>query len=84
MSGLKRWNCRYNSVRKKIKGSFWDSAWKRFINREINREEIKTILKHYYQKSSHSYKKMIKVINIEEKDYKKFIALLHKYKITGK
>ncbi len=61
--------------------SFWNSAWKRFIEREINRDEIKNILKHYYEKSSYSYKRMIEMMNMEEKDYKKFLIYLKRYEL---
>ena len=62
-------------------GNFWDSAWKRFIEREINREEIQKILKHYYQKSSYSYKRMIEMMNMDKKDYKKFLIYLKRYEL---
>ncbi len=59
-------------------------GWNGFIEREIDRDVIKSIINKYYKKSGMSYKKMLNKINIEEKDYHKFMSLLHKYKLLNK
>ncbi|UCH92943.1 MAG: sigma-54-dependent Fis family transcriptional regulator [Candidatus Aminicenantes bacterium] len=61
--------------------TFWQLIWRPFIARELDRNTVKSILKSFYIESSHSFKKMTQCLNVEEKDYKKFMTLLYKYKI---
>jgi DNA-binding NtrC family response regulator len=60
---------------------FWQLVWKPFIDRDIDRKTVKTILQEFYQENSRSFKKMIKSMNVDEKDYQKFMSLLYQYKI---
>jgi transcriptional regulator with PAS, ATPase and Fis domain len=60
---------------------FWDAAWQPFINREIDRDTIKGILKTAYEDAKHSFKRMIKILNMDKKDYHSFMSLMRKYKI---
>jgi transcriptional regulator with PAS, ATPase and Fis domain len=73
-------------IREKLKtlkngNSFWELIWRPFIDRELDRNTVKRILKVFYTESSHSFKRMIKCLNVDESDYKKFMSLLYKYKI---
>lgn len=70
-------------IREKITagGSFWDLIWKPFINRDMNREMVKSILNQFFIENSSSFKKMIPHLHIEEEDYQKFMSLLYQYKI---
>lgn len=70
-------------IHEKIKAgdSYWDVIWKPFIDRNLNRDMVKSILNYFYNESSASFKKMIKDLNIDEKDYQKFMSLLYQYKI---
>jgi DNA-binding NtrC family response regulator len=61
--------------------NFWQSIWKPFIARDLDRNTVKRILKHFYTASSFSFKKMIKRLNLEESDYQRFMSALYKYKI---
>lgn len=61
--------------------SFWDTAWKEFLDREIGRKDMLALLKHYFHESGSNLKTMSKNLNIEEKDYPRFVSALHKYKI---
>jgi DNA-binding NtrC family response regulator len=61
--------------------SFWDVIWDPFIDRELDRNTVKSILKDFYSENSHSFKKLTRYLNVAEKDYKKFMSLLYKYKI---
>lgn len=74
---------RLRKIRQKIQTgeNFWDLIWKPFIDRDLNREMVKNILNFFYIDSSSSFKKMIKKLNIAEKDYQKFMSLLYQYKI---
>lgn len=70
-------------TREKIESgeNFWEVIWKPFIDRELDRNTVKSILKSFYMESSHSFKKMTKYLNVDESDYKKFMSLLYKYRI---
>jgi DNA-binding NtrC family response regulator len=62
--------------------SFWDVIWRPFIaTREFSRLEVCGIVKQAYGRAGGNFKETIKVLGITPKDYKKFIAYLHKYNI---
>jgi len=61
--------------------SFWDTAWKYFLNRDVSRREIRTLLEKYFIENHKNLKAMSRCLNIEEKDYPRFISVLHKYDI---
>ncbi|MCK5055525.1 MAG: sigma-54-dependent Fis family transcriptional regulator [Candidatus Aminicenantes bacterium] len=61
--------------------SFWDTAWKHFLNRDINRYEMITFLDAYFIESDKNLKAMSQRLNIKDKDYPRFISALHKYGI---
>jgi transcriptional regulator with PAS, ATPase and Fis domain len=61
--------------------SFWDSAWQSFLDRDINRQELKEFLKQNYSGCGSRLKTLSEKLNIVESDFKKFVAVLHKYKI---
>ncbi len=61
--------------------SFWDSVWQAFLDRDINRQELKEFLKQNYSGCGSRLKTLSEKLNIAESDFKKFIAVLHKYKI---
>ncbi|MCP4218674.1 MAG: sigma-54-dependent Fis family transcriptional regulator [bacterium] len=61
--------------------SFWEILWPLFIGREVDRYFVKEILKKAYAMSSNNFKTMLKVINVKDEDYQKFMSLMYKYKI---
>jgi len=61
--------------------SYWDILWPLFIKRDVDRYFVKQVLKKAYIASSNNFKKMIALLNIDEKDYQKFMSLMYKYKI---
>ncbi|MCU0236730.1 MAG: sigma 54-interacting transcriptional regulator [Acidobacteria bacterium] len=66
------------------KTSFWNVIWEPFIAREIDRETVKAVLIKAYNEKGCNYKKMLQILNIEEKKYHCFMTLLHKYRILPK
>lgn len=72
-----------DGVWKEINGgkSFWDVLWPIFIDREVDRYFVKAVLRKAYTISSNSFKEMMAVLNVDEKDYQKFMSLMYKYKI---
>ncbi len=64
-------------------GSFWEVVKKPFMKRDISRREVKEVIKYALSKTKNSkYKECLKYLNIEEKDYKKFLDFLKDYKIV--
>jgi transcriptional regulator with PAS, ATPase and Fis domain len=61
--------------------SFWDDLWPLFIDREVDRYFVKKVLKKAYRESLKHFGRMIELLNIEEKDYHKFMSLMYKYRI---
>ena len=61
--------------------SFWETAWKHFLNRDISRRDLRGFLEKYYIESDKNLKSMSRKLHIEEKDYPRFISALHKYDI---
>lgn len=61
--------------------SFWETAWTEFLNRDISRGDIRVFLEKYYFENQKNLKAMSRSLNIEEKDYPRFISALHKYDI---
>jgi len=73
----------FRDIRDKIDmgGDFWSLVWRPFIDREMDRNRVKGILKGFYSQSDFNFKKMIKILNIDASDYQKFMSLVYKYKI---
>jgi transcriptional regulator with PAS, ATPase and Fis domain len=61
--------------------NFWDGLWSLFIDREVDRYVVKKVLNKAFMESSKNFKKMIELLNVDEKDYQKFMSLMYKYKI---
>ena len=60
---------------------FWDTAWRAFLNREINRNELRTLLEERYREHGHSLKQLAAALNIEPDEYPRFVSALHKYDV---
>ncbi|MEN8164871.1 MAG: sigma 54-interacting transcriptional regulator [Acidobacteriota bacterium] len=61
--------------------SFWDTAWKAFLDRDLNREQLQALLKRLFVTNGHSLRRLSEAVNIEDKDYSRFVSSLHKYKV---
>jgi DNA-binding NtrC family response regulator len=64
--------------------SFWEVVWRPFILREFNKNEVRGFLADGYASNHFNLKKLSESLNIREADYKKFVAVLHKYGIHPK
>jgi transcriptional regulator with PAS, ATPase and Fis domain len=62
-------------------GCFWDTAWHSFLDREINREELRGLLGRWYAESGASLRRLSQALNIADKDYARFVSALHKYDV---
>lgn len=56
--------------------SFWDVVKKPYLNRDLNRNEVKEIISRALHRGER-YKDILNDLNIKEKDYKKFLNFLN-------
>ncbi len=61
-------------------GSFWDTVWQAFLDRDVNRSELHQWLVERHAATGGNLKHLAASLNIEE-DYARFISALHKYDI---
>jgi len=61
--------------------SFWDTAWAAFLDREINRGQLRRLLAYYYGKSDHSLRETARRLNIGDARYPRFVSALHRYRV---
>jgi DNA-binding NtrC family response regulator len=62
-------------------GSFWDTAWRSFLARELNRAELRALLVRWYRAEGGSLRALSEALHVEAKDYPRFVAALHKYDV---
>jgi len=58
--------------------SFWEVIHEPFLNRDLNRHQVQAVLQRGLQKTG-SYKGLVKLFNITEGDYKKFLNFLQQH-----
>ena len=59
--------------------SFWDTAWRAFLDRDLNRGQLRGLLRRRYREQGHSLRRLAESVNIEPKAYPRFVSALHKY-----
>jgi two-component system response regulator HydG len=62
-------------------GCFWDTAWRSFLDREINREELRGLLARAFAENGGSLRRLARALHIAEGDYPRFVSALHKYDV---
>jgi transcriptional regulator with PAS, ATPase and Fis domain len=80
---VKKGDERMEQVRRELDEgkNFWAVVWERFINRDLNRDEVREILEEAYGRCGSKLKNLAEMLHVEEADVKKFVAILHKYDI---
>jgi transcriptional regulator with GAF, ATPase, and Fis domain len=84
--GIKKEN-KVEFILKKIEEgeNFWNAVKKNFLKKELNRDEVKEIIRRGLMKTENRrFKELLKFFNLEEKEYHRFMAFLHKYKLLDK
>lgn len=64
--------------------TFWEAVWDPFIERELDRETVKSVLNRAYSENSHNFKNMLRALHIEDSKYQNFMSLMYKYQLTPK
>jgi DNA-binding NtrC family response regulator len=58
--------------------SFWEVVREPFLNRDLNRSQVKAIIQKGLQETG-SYKGVLQLFSIPERDFKKFLNFLHQH-----
>ena len=61
--------------------SFWDSVHTNFMEREMNREQVKAIVAHGLRQSLGSYRRLCQSLRIGSCDYHKFMDFLRHHRL---
>ena len=61
--------------------SFWDVVWPLFLDREINRAQLRALLEEYFWECRHSLKALARRLNIPDSQYPRFVSALHRYRV---
>ncbi len=65
--------------------TFWEAVKKPFLDKELNRNEVKEIIRMGMKKTDKgTYKELTEFFNLKEREYHKFMAFLHKYRLIEK
>jgi transcriptional regulator with PAS, ATPase and Fis domain len=66
-------------IRDSIKAgkSFWETVKAPYLNRDLNRDEVKEIIKRGLDQSDGKYKNLLTLFNLEDNEYKKFMKFLN-------
>jgi transcriptional regulator with PAS, ATPase and Fis domain len=59
--------------------SFWEVVKKPFMNRDLNRGEVKSIIALALKKGNGRYKNILEILNVEGADYKRFLNFVNDY-----
>ena len=57
--------------------SFWDAVKRPFLDRDLNRDEVKEIIKRGLAESDGVYKHLLKLFNLKANEYKKLMRFLN-------
>lgn len=60
---------------------FWTIVKEPYLNRDLNREQVRKIITTSLRNANGKYKDLLKKFNIREEDYKKFMKFLNKNKL---
>jgi DNA-binding NtrC family response regulator len=64
--------------------SFWETVWRAFIQRDLNRAQVRLFLKNVFSECEQNLKTMAAKLNIRAGEYPRFISMLHRYDIHPK
>ena len=57
---------------------FWEVIRKPFLNRDLNRCQVKAIIQEGFKKAR-TYKELLPIFNVDNRDYKKFLNFINEH-----
>jgi DNA-binding NtrC family response regulator len=60
---------------------FWDTAWEAFLERDLNRAELRALLAERFAGCRHNLKELSRSLGVADADYARFVSALHKYRV---
>jgi DNA-binding NtrC family response regulator len=64
--------------------SFWETVWRGFIKRDLNRDQVRLFLKTAFAECGQNLKTMATKLNVRAAEYPRFVSMLHRYAIHPK
>lgn len=61
--------------------NFFDVVWPLFLDRELNRSQLRGLLEEYFWQCRHSLKDLARHLNIPDDQYPRFVSALHRYQV---
>jgi two-component system response regulator AtoC len=62
-------------------GTFWDLVHEPFMDRELNRGEVRAVIEEGLRRSNWSYKRALQVFGVQQDDYLKFMDFLRHHRL---
>jgi DNA-binding NtrC family response regulator len=59
--------------------SFWSAVYTPFMNRDLRRVDLKTILSDALERTGGNYRLVVRLFNMPDRDYKRFLSFLRTY-----
>ena len=59
--------------------TFWSAVYEPFMLRDLTREDVRLIVRQGLEQTQGSYRALVRLFNMEERDYKRFLNFLRKY-----
>jgi two-component system, NtrC family, response regulator len=59
--------------------SFWSVVYDPFMERDLTREDVRTLITRGLHETRGNYVMLVRLFNMETKDYKRFLNVLHKH-----
>ncbi len=59
--------------------NFFDVVWPLFLDRELNRRQLRDFLEEYFCQCRHSLRELARHLNIPDSQYPRFVSTLHRY-----
>ena len=60
---------------------FWDGVYDKFMERELNREQVKAIIARGLRESCGSYRRLCQLLRIDSRSYQKFMDFLRHHRL---
>jgi len=62
-------------------GNFWDDVHQPFLQRDLNRSEVRDVVRRGLDRSGNSYVKMLEIVGLPESDYQRFMDFLRHHRL---